>query len=70
MPVGEMESLGYLAPGEAGARPFTAVDPGMLLLVVPGGSFPDLAERAVALADANTSMRAFYAERAGAVAGD
>jgi hypothetical protein len=51
-------------------RTFTAVDPGMLLLVVPGGSFPELAERAVALADANTSMRAFYAERAGAVARD
>jgi uncharacterized protein (DUF169 family) len=56
--------------GCAGMRTFTAVDPGMLLLVVPGGSFPELAERAVALADANTSMRAFYAERAGAVARD
>ena len=54
--------------GCAGMRTFTAVDPGKLLLVVPGPVFAEFAERAVALAEANTAMRAFYAGRADAVA--
>lgn len=54
--------------GCAGMRTFTAVEPGKLLLVVPGGAFAAFAARAVALAEANTSMRAFYAGRAEAVA--
>ncbi|HYT38068.1 MAG TPA: DUF169 domain-containing protein [Acidimicrobiia bacterium] len=50
--------------GCAGMRTFTAVDPGMLLFAVNGADFPALADRVAALAEANTAMRAFYAEKA------
>ena len=50
--------------GCAGMRTFTAVDPGMLLFAVNGADFSALADRVAALAEANTAMRAFYAEKA------
>lgn len=55
--------------GCAGMRTFTAVDPGMLLLVVPGAVFPELAERVAAVGAANAAMRDFYAARAAGTGG-
>lgn len=50
--------------GCAGMRTFTAVDPGTLLFAVNAADFPALADRVAAMAEANTAMRAFYAEKA------
>ena len=53
--------------GCAGMRTFTAVEPGTLLFAINGADFPALADRVAAIADANTAMRAFYAEKAAGV---
>ena len=50
--------------GCAGMRTFTAVEPGTLLFAIDGADFAALADRVAAMAEANTSMRAFYAEKA------
>jgi uncharacterized protein (DUF169 family) len=50
--------------GCAGMRTFTAVDPGTLLFAINGADFPALADRVAAMAEANTAMRAFYADKA------
>jgi uncharacterized protein (DUF169 family) len=55
--------------GCAGMRTFTAVEPGTLLFAINGSDFPVLADRVAALAEANTAMRAFYADKAGGAAG-
>jgi hypothetical protein len=50
-------------------RTFTAVEPGTLLFAINGVDFPALADRVAALAEANTAMRAFYADKAAGAAG-
>jgi len=50
--------------GCAGMRTFTAVEPGTMLFAIKAADFPALADRVAAIADANTAMRAFYAEKA------
>jgi uncharacterized protein (DUF169 family) len=54
--------------GCAGMRTFTAVEPGTLLFAINGSDFPVLADRVAALAEANTAMRAFYADKAAGAA--
>ena len=49
--------------GCAGMRTFTAVDPGTMLFAINGADFPELAERIVALAEANSAMRDFYSQK-------
>ena len=51
--------------GCAGMRTFTAVEPGMLLSVLPAPMLPGLVERLATAASANESMRAHYAEKLG-----
>jgi uncharacterized protein (DUF169 family) len=55
--------------GCAGMRTFTAVEPGTLLFAINGADLPALADRVAALAEANTAMRAFYADKAAGAAG-
>jgi uncharacterized protein (DUF169 family) len=50
--------------GCAGMRTFTAVPPGTLIFAVAGNDFGALAERVGKMGEANTAMRAFYAEKA------
>jgi uncharacterized protein (DUF169 family) len=47
--------------GCAGMRTFTAVDPGMLLSVVPAAVLDGLDERLATIASANAAMRSHYA---------
>ena len=54
-----------LSLGCAGMRTFTAVEPGMLLSVLPAPALTGLEERLRSVADANESMRAHYAEKLG-----
>jgi uncharacterized protein (DUF169 family) len=54
-----------LSLGCAGMRTFTAVEPGMLLSVLPAPALRGLAARLYAAADANAAMRAHYAGRRG-----
>jgi uncharacterized protein (DUF169 family) len=51
--------------GCAGMRTFTAVEPGMLLSVLPAPMLSGLVERLATAASANESMRAHYAEKLG-----
>ena len=51
--------------GCAGMRTFTAVEPGMLVSILPGPALSGLAERLMAVASANESMRAHYAQKLG-----
>jgi uncharacterized protein (DUF169 family) len=52
-----------LSLGCAGMRTFTAIEPGMLLSIVPAPALDGLAERLRSVAAANKAMRAHYAER-------
>ena len=54
-----------LSLGCAGMRTFTAVEPGMLLSVLPAPALAGLDERLRAVALANESMRAHYAGKLG-----
>ena len=54
-----------LSLGCAGMRTFTAVEPGMLLSVLPAPALSGLAERLRSVAAANEAMRAHYAGRLG-----
>jgi uncharacterized protein (DUF169 family) len=51
-----------LSLGCAGMRTFTAVEPGMLMSVLPAPAFVGLGERLRSIAAANASMRAHYAD--------
>jgi uncharacterized protein (DUF169 family) len=51
--------------GCAGMRTFTAIEPGMLLSVLPGTALVGLAERLTTIASANESMQAHYAAKLG-----
>jgi uncharacterized protein (DUF169 family) len=54
-----------LSLGCAGMRTFTAVEPGMLLSVLPAPALAGLGERLQSAAAANQSMRAHYAAMLG-----
>jgi len=49
--------------GCAGMRTFTALEPGMLLAVIPGGEIDETVDRVEKLSSSNAAMRAFYEER-------
>lgn len=54
-----------LSLGCAGMRTFTAVEPGMLLSVLPAPALSGLSERLRSVAEANDAMRAHYAAKMG-----
>ena len=54
-----------LSLGCAGMRTFTAVEPGMLMSVLPAPALVGLGERLGSMAAANESMRAHYATKLG-----